>query len=269
MSNRHGFRIIGLMLCIGPALAQIESQNPSVNLIPNPGAEEIMPGKDFPPPQTDFVKQRVCYLNPGALVPGHWGAFAPRYGGGVGLWGATDKEAHSGSNSAYLTFTGFEKWTDNWKPPVPTVNMTLFTGAPNGYEGATAISVQPNTDYTFSFWFKGNVPAVAVKINGWNSETGAYNTVESLPISHPRKNGIGIRDHHYTRGGATILMNSLFPSSTWTYYSGSFRTGPNIRRVALGFAIENTRLLQPDQAIYVDDVTLSPASTMPDTGKKP
>jgi len=197
--------IAGISLLV---LAFTRVASADTNLMQNPGAEKVIPAEDYPE---------------------GWGLYN---GGGECNGGTTDKDAHTGQYSSFLTFKDFFVNKDTGEK---AVNIDLMLGKTDGYDGKDAIKAEANTAYYFSFWIKGDISQVSVRVFTWKTEEG-------------------LKD---SRGMITpSLVGDIVPTSTWTKYEGGFTTGLDTKRFAVGIHINKIPGLTSGQTIYVDDVEI-------------
>ena len=198
----------------------------TVNLMPNPGAEDYQ-----------VTKKGIKKTQAG------WGAYL---GAGKGEWGVTDKEAHTGNNSVFLTFRDFYTYTEGEKAGKKIVSLALTLGESNGYDGKSAIKAEPDTPYEFSFWIKGNIPTVKVVIKSWK-------TAEALPLDRERLSITRIEKE------GKEVKSPIALSSEWVHYRGTFITKPDTKRfvIELFFVGETDMFKSGQTTFYVDDVMIS------------
>jgi hypothetical protein len=195
-------------------------------------AETVINQKDYP------VKKRMGVRCPGGKVAKGWGVYR---GAGKAVWGVTGKEAHSGKHSVFLTF---KDWLVRKKDKRELASFAILVGESNGYTGEHAIPAKPNTQYSFSFWLKGNVSFVALSAMGWNSKGKRV----VIPVHQARRNGLGIRTHR----GVLINPNPF----KWENFTGEFTTPKDITTMVLRIVVNNPVLFQPEQTIYLDDAVI-------------
>jgi len=166
----------------------------------------------------------------GARFPLGWGRWK-----GVGKidWGATADDSRSGTQSAYLKTLAFGDLKGR-----NYVGGALIAGGNmcKGVTGEMAISCKPNTEYTFSFWAKGDVPWVDVKVLGWKSETAAKSD----------------------RQGIVTSVGRIRPSAEWKEYKGTFTTIDNTKKAVLTFYVMGyeDEGMTTGKTLYIDDVTI-------------
>ncbi|MDD2708866.1 MAG: family 10 glycosylhydrolase [Verrucomicrobiae bacterium] len=192
----------------------------NANLMPNPGAEEVILFKGYPKEAKPGGNPKIA-----EYVPKGWGLYVGSPCEDPCEWGATDKEAHTGKHSCFLTFNHFHENKDGEK----SVNLSLNLGGSNGYTAGNAIKSEGGEDYHFSFWAKGNIPRISVKISCWTAGNAD-------PI-------------HQQNIDATLASN-------WTKFEGRFSPAPNAERFLVRLQISAVPGLSPGQAIYVDDVEI-------------
>ncbi len=201
------------------------------NMMKNPGAEEIIAYGDYP--------KHSPYLLPASeTVPAGWGAYR---GAGSGAWGISAEEAHSGARSAFLKFNGWQE-LDGEK----TVNIGLLLGEGCGYRRQGAIACNPNTDYVFSLWLKGNVPIVKISVMGWD-QAGKRETILLKTLSRDGK-----------LLPQRMIQFGFPPAPEWTLYEGAFATNAKTAGLHVAIFIPNAPFLQPGQSIFADDAVIMP-----------
>lgn len=227
--------IVGMEIIAGSIPAQTVANSALVNLMANPGAEEV-------------VAVTNAVWAPTGRIPRGWGA----YSGGSGYaWGATTNEAYGGKYSAFITHTKYGVLLDN----VPFVNLALMLGQSDGYSGAKAIPAKPNTTYAFSFWMKGDMPYVYLFLDEWTAVEATPKNRLCNNLLHVQKNGVSLK-----RTSARPIQ-MLIPEAGWTCYSGTFTTSTNAKTMALGIgcAFQGETIpgiLATGQTIYVDDAAI-------------
>lgn len=190
------------------------------NKMPNPGAEKIVSSNEYPKELSD---QRITMAE---YIPAEgWGCYNSC---GYHTWGVTDKEAHSGTYSTFLTVL------EKNEKGMAVVELCLG-GATDGNIGKYAIQSEPNTTYYFSLWLKGNVSQIYIKWLGWKTDEG-------FPESREFK--------------TTSLVRPLVLTEEWKKYEGVFTTSKETKRFVMRIQIPNTAFPQPGQTIYVDDVEI-------------
>ena len=105
----------------------------------------------------------------------------------------------------------------------------------NGYRAQGALPCEPGTNYVFSFWYKGTLPAAHVGVTGWPSAEAEHDRRISVPVT----------------------VRPLQPGSEWQQCSGSFRIPDGGQRfvvmiVASGQESKGFRLGR----LYVDDAQI-------------
>ncbi len=199
-----------------------------VNLVTDSGAESIT-----------VSDNKLAELPPG------WGKHV---GNGRAKFGVTSETSHSGKNSAYATLT---KWGKNRKGD-PDANFGIMLGKTNGGNGSEALPVEPDSTYCFSFWMKGNLPRVSVRVFTWKSPEA---NVKSRKINHPVKEPVNL----YIDGAAmkqpTLRRGiGIKPDpDKWHQYQGTFLTGPETTRAAVRIGISYPKNMKIGDIIYIDD----------------
>ena len=220
------------MVMLSTVFVEGADTSSSENLMVNPGAEGIIQ-------DSEKSLRIVCA---GKLPHGWgWGAFLCA---GNGIWGVTDKEAHTGKYSIFLTFKefAFHKGRD-------IATMGLLLGESNVYTGKDAIQAQPDTTYEFSFWLKGNIPAMTISIKAWDTgKADQYAT--SVGLKGLKKDGRRVKKIH--RIGYRVI-----PTSEWAQYTGKFTTFSTTEKFAILIGFNTPNFLASQQTIYVDDAIIS------------
>ncbi len=198
---------------------------PATNMIPNPGAEKVMPSASFPSELT------VPRTQMAGAYPESWAVYN---GNGSCRWGAAD-EAHSGRHAAFLTVTPAAGATSS-------VNLGLCLGGGNGYSGAKAIPIQGNQAYYFAFYARGDMAGAGVRITGW----------QESDLSHKGRRIL------------KTPLDRIELTDEWQLFEGYFVTPGNIARltpiVHVSLSPDANRA---EQTIYLDDVTLRPYVPVP------
>ena len=233
---------ISLMVVLSTVFVEGADVSSSKNLMVNPGAEGIIQDSE----------KRFFIVCGGKLPHGWgWGAFLSA---GKGIWGVTDKEAHSGKYSAFLTFKEFMCGMVKGEY-MEIAAMGLLLGESNVYTGKYAIQAQPDTTYTFSFWLKGNIPSLHFQIKDWDTgKTDQYAT-SRVGIKGLKKDGSTVKKH--PRHGYKII-----PTSEWSQYTGKFTTLSTTEKFAIYIGFNTPMFLASHQTFYVDDVTISVLPTL-------
>ena len=108
---------------------------------------------------------------PGASeMPVGWGVYYG--GGGLYEWGSSSKEAilRTGSKSVFLKLT--RHYQDKAGKDQDCNAALIVGGEGNGFSSANTLPVKPGETYSFSFWIKGDAPAVAVCLGEWKTLDG-------------------------------------------------------------------------------------------------
>jgi hypothetical protein len=106
-----------------------------VNVIPNPGAEEVKDGR-----------------------PVGWGLYL-----GAGKARLSSAPGRDGGLCARIEATEWYPWPDGRR----TINVALMIGDSDGYQGTNALSLQPMRRYWFSLWLKGTAATVKIGVVTW------------------------------------------------------------------------------------------------------
>lgn len=223
-----------LVTCCCVIHAQVYPEK--TNLIVNPGIEDVIETEEarkLIPEEQHRREIQYFQLAPGRLLPREW---LPYSGGGYGIWGATDEQAHSGKYSIFLTFKNFHKSQDK--------DMAVL------FINTKPVEVEPDTEYEFSFWIKGNIPLISIKGFIWNEKEERISLETSGLIKGLRKDGISQRGMQ--KGGVVIA-----PGEQWSQYSLIIKTTVDSKRLQMRIGLDNmNQPLVPGQTIYVDDVRL-------------
>ena len=163
---------------------------------------------------------------PDATPPNHWGYYV---GGGRGLWGRTEEEAHSGKFSAYLKATAHSRGS---------LNIALVAGESNGYSGPDAYPAEPGATYQYSFWTKGDFKSVGLVLMTWNTEKADMKA----------------------RGHENLMKFS--PTEEWERHEGEFTIPEDTKKFVLMFKVYLDGLGSEDLGVlYVDDVEVTTGQT--------
>lgn len=155
---------------------------------------------------------------PTAQVPNGFGHYN---GGGKSAWGTTDKEAHSGSRSVFMEVTG----------DAAKANIDLLFAPADGYSGKGALAVKDNAEYYVSFWAKGTMQSLSLRLFQWKGE--------------------GRKD----RNGNPVIPVALAVSGEWKKFEAKFRAEPGTARIAVGVHAQGSALAE-GQIIFIDDVVI-------------
>ena len=225
---------ISLMVVLSTVFVEGADVSSSKNLMVNPGAEGIIQDSE----------KRFFIVCGGKLPHGWgWGAFLCA---GKGIWGVTDKEAHSGKYSAFLTFKEFMCGMVKGEYR-EIAAMGLLLGESNVYTGTYAIQAQPDTTYEFSFWLKGNIPSLHVQIKEWDTGKTDEYAGSRVGIKEFKKDGRRVKK--FSRG--------VIPTSEWAQYTGKFTTLSTTEKFAIYIGFNTPMFLASHQTFYVDDVSIS------------
>ena len=195
----------------------------------------------IPPRLGKVAKAHLLRARPGATVlldipqavPPNWGYYSGGNPRAAELLAASD--AHTGKQAAALVTRDFYHDPKTGKPL--WISVALIQGSSDGYSGPAAYPARPSTRYDFSFWLKGDVPAVKVECIGWK-------TAEAKRA-----------DRYYI----DTSVGTVRPAATWQRHDGSFTTRKDTRRFALAFRVHgNPQTLKLGQRIVVDDVVIQP-----------
>lgn len=200
------------------------SAGEAVNLLDNPGAETQIPASQA---VTDFSLN--YFLNNDKLdlsdtVPEGWGLFASA--DTKVKWGSSDKEFHSGKFSCFLTLVDPLKMNQAW------LFERILLGKAGNAGGKFAIKVAPNTEYTYSFWVKGDIEKFCVEVFTWNTDEG---------------NKSGMKVAYTNRTEETV-------GAEWKQITGNIKPAADAKRMAVGIRILAAK---PGQSIFVDDAVIS------------
>ncbi len=171
---RYDATIAALILIAIPSAVVAE------NLVKNPSAEEAAANG----------------------MPKGWGLYVGA--GGLRLTVTAD-EKHSGKSAACLEL---HKWYTPKDAKDTSANHSvsgaIVLAENSGYRAQGAIPCRPGTNYVFSFWYKGTVPAAHIGASGWPSAAADHDRRVSVPVT----------------------ARPLQPSSNWQQCSGSIRSIP-------------------------------------------
>ncbi len=167
--------------------------------------------------------------------PAGWGLYV---GAGNVKLTTNSLEKHSGQASACLDLTGWYVPKDTKDAPENrSVSAAVVLADNNGYGAAGALKGTPATTYTFSFWYKGDLPSAGVGVTGWPEPNADHNQRIAQPVvTHPLK-----------------------PTSSWQRCTGTFRLGAGVSCFAMtinvgGKQSSGFRLGK----LYVDDAEIQP-----------
>ena len=147
-------------------------------------------------------------------------------GSGEGVWGRTYAEKHSGIFSSFIKATAYGG---------SSINIGLIAGKSNGYSGAEAYTILPDTTYNYSFWIKGDLTNVLVYALTWTTEEATSG------------------DRVY------INLGNITPDTTWKKYEGTFTTNADTKKFVLIFKAYGSSTEVNLGTIYVDDVKVDTA----------
>jgi len=149
-------------------------------------------------------------------------------GCGKATWGRTNVTSHSGRYSAFLKGTKYE---ENY------LNIALVIGDSDGYRGANAFTCSPNTEYSFSFWVKGNFKNVKVAVTQWKTDEA------------PLEDRVSQR------------ITTFVPTPRWTRIEGRFTTHQQAKKFVLILKASGKPEEMNLGVIYVDDVVIKKKGT--------
>jgi len=207
------------------------------NLISNPGIENVIATEEAK--KLISVEQHqgnILYfgLIPSTMLPREW---FPYSGGGYGVWGATDEQAHSGKYSIFLLFKDFQKYQGS-----DIISLFLHT---------QQVEVEPDTEYEFSFWIKGNIPIVTIRGFLWNDKNERFFLEGSGLIKELRKDGVVIR------GISLRQPVKISANEQWSHYSMLIRINGESKRLQMRIGLDDmNQPLASGNTIYIDDVQL-------------
>jgi hypothetical protein len=198
--------------------------DPVPNLLDNPGAEAQIPAAQVKAdlPLGYFLNNH--FLELADTAPEGWGLFSSA--DTKIKWGATDKEAHSGKYSCFLTLVDPLGKDTGW------LFERILLGKSNGYSGEKAIPVSPRTMYEYSFWVKGDASKINVETFTWSTDDGNKAGMKFAYTSHANE-AIG---------------------AEWKQIAGTFMPPADARRMAVAIRMLSAK---PGQTLYVDDAVIS------------
>ena len=211
-----------LAAAVGGAVLSFQAlaSSPVTNLIPNPGAEAVMPSASFP---AELTVSRTKIADE---YPDSWAAYN---GSGFCRWGSS-QEAHSGERSAFMTMTPIAS-------DASEASFGICLGGGNGYSGAKAIPVQRNHAYYFAFYAKGDITNVNVQFIGWNETDLSKNGRHVVPST----------------------LEGIALTEEWRLFECYVVTPGNITRLTPMIYISATpEMNQTEGTMYIDDAVLSP-----------
>jgi hypothetical protein len=211
-----------LAAAVGGAVLSFQTlaSSPATNLIPNPGAEAVMPSASFPK-ELEVSRTKIA-----DEYPDSWAAYN---GSGFCRWGSS-KEAHSGERSAFLTMTPIASST-------ASLGFGICFGGGNGYSGAKAIPVQGNHAYYFAFYAKGDITNVNVRFVGWKEGNLSHNGRRFLPTT----------------------LEGIALTEEWRLFECYIVTPGDIARVTpMVFISLPPEMNQAEGTVYIDDVVMTP-----------
>jgi len=197
-------------------------QRGGANLVPNPGGEVVCDRALFP---GEYSHDRAEMTKE---VPVGWGCYV---GGGSCRWGSTTENPHGGERCVFVELTEFHR--DG--PAKGNISVGLLAAPTNGYVGRHALRAEPDTTYEFSFWLRGDVPALNIVGLGWKTDSAQKDSRQNLSCS----------------------LRVVRPGTDWKEYRGRIRTSPDTRRFSLEFYVGgNVNAGARLGKFFVDDVTL-------------
>ena len=156
---------------------------------------------------------------PDPAQPKHWGYYR---GAGSGLWGRTQQEAHTGKFSAFLKGVTSERGA---------LNIALVLGDSDGYSGANAYPAQAGARYEYSFWAKGDLKGISLRLTAWANDAATSRE----------------RQH---KG-----LMSFVPTQEWKEYQGQFTMPSGARKfVLLSRAYLKVAPREDIGVLYLDDL---------------
>jgi hypothetical protein len=196
----------------------VPAEGTAVNFLCNPGAE-----KQIPAAQTTLSLWNAMThgrLELSDTVPEDWGVCSD-WNLKI-LWGATDKEAHSGRYSCFLKV--LDRLTGKDTDPL---RVRIMFGKSNG-SGKQAMKPEPEKEYFYSFWVKGDVQEIEVRVFIWSDDEG--------------KKLIW----------APALTTSEL-GAEWKQISGTFKPPANAKRMVVTVRVLKAKA---GQSVYVDDAVV-------------
>lgn len=155
-------------------------------------------------------------------IPENWGSFNGSNLCSIQM--GSSNVAHSGKFSCFLKVIA----CPDKKIPL---YVYLMIGNTDGYDGKSAIIVNPDTEYAYSFWLKGNIDEIGLTLFTWSTTSGTKKRCELIPL--------------------TSSSNKI--TNEWTKIAGTFKTSFGIDRIAIGVQIIHP---MPEHTVFVDDVLI-------------
>jgi hypothetical protein len=222
MLETYRSNFMGQVFAIGVAFASafllcLLSVEPAVaadNVVKNPSAEEVAPDG----------------------LPTGWGLYT---GAGRLRLSSSQTEKHSGRQSACLEMLEWHAPKDGKADAKGRHISGGIVLAPNNrYSAQGAIPCAPGSNYTFSFWYKGDVASATVGATGWPSaDAGDKKRIE-----------------------INVAGGTLLPGPEWKKCVGRFRIPDGVRCFVLHVSIggQKDKGYALNKKIYIDDVAILP-----------
>jgi hypothetical protein len=191
-----------------------------VNLVENPDAETQITAAKFTGEINENYMLNNDFLEIADNVPEGWGLYLNAET--KVKWGSTDKEFHSGKYSCFMTLV------DPLKSGASHYDCIVLSKT-NGATGEKAIKAEPGATYKYSFWIKGDMEKVTIRLFKWNTDSADKMEWEGLRYDVP-------------------------VTKEWTEIKGSATPAATVKKFAIGIDIGNAKA---GQSLYVDDAVIS------------
>jgi carbohydrate binding protein with CBM4/9 domain len=206
--------------------SQLSADDAVVNLLTNPGAETQIPAGKFISEINFKYMMSNDFIDFSDNVPEGWGAYVNAET--KVKWGQTDKEFHSGKYSCFMTLV------DSLKSGASHYDCIVLSKT-NGSNGEKTIKVEPGATYKYSFWIKGDMGKVTIRLFTWNTDDAKKMKWKGL------KYGVSV-------------------TKEWTEIKGVITPVGAVKKFAIGIDIGNAKA---GQSLYIDDAVISKASATP------
>ncbi len=195
------------------------------NLAPNPGIEKTVPKKQYPK-HSSMVKEAD-------MLPPGWGVWV---GDGIGEWGVSQENPHSGKNCVFLKYL---------RPRKPGGYVGLGLTIPE-YMRNSGVPCKPNTDYEISFWVKGSISMIRIN---------------TRMLSKDGKGKARYPGIVRINGRLVPKANFGFPiSGQWQKVVARVRTLPNAVKFVTFIMFSKPPGLKSGQQIFIDDAIIKPVN---------